>query len=153
LVLSFSGILYNDFQVRPAQVLNEIDCVLLRSIADAVARLPSQVQQQRVVVELPSNVFRDLNGDDGAPGLALEGEERGQEWGHGKGVWLRYPLSAPSTVHPGKGKRVEDKTGGGIDQGLFYYIKEGAESDLYWGHDGNARSLSHSLHTRGHLTR
>jgi hypothetical protein len=153
LVLSFSGILYNDFQVRPAQVLNEIDCVLLRSIADAVARLPSQVQQQRVVVELPSNVFRDLNGDDGAPGLALEVEERGQEWGHGKGVWLRYPLSAPSTVHPGKGKRVEDKTGGGIDQGLFYYIKEGAESDLYWGHDGNARSLSHSLHTRGHLTR
>ena len=52
LVLSFLGILYNDFQVRPAQVLNEIHCVLLRSIADAVARLPSQVQQQHVVVEL-----------------------------------------------------------------------------------------------------
>jgi hypothetical protein len=146
LVLSF-GDFYNDYQVRPAQVLDEINRVLLRPIADSVARLPSLEQQ--VVVELPSTVFRVVSGDEyelrGAPGLALETEKRGQQWGEGKGVWVRYPLSAGSaSVQPGKVEGVQD------DQGLFYYIKEGVESDLYWDYTGKPRSIAFDIHTGGH---
>jgi hypothetical protein len=60
LVLSF-GDFYQDHRVRPAQILAEIDRVLLRPIADSVARLASL--EHRVVVELPSNVFRVISGD------------------------------------------------------------------------------------------
>ncbi|GAB1318068.1 hypothetical protein MFIFM68171_08278 [Madurella fahalii] len=56
LVLSFSDLLYNDRRVRPAQALDEIDRVLLRPLAEAVARLPLRAQQQSVVVELPSKM-------------------------------------------------------------------------------------------------
>ena len=73
LVLSF-GDFYQDCRVRPALVLDEIERLLLRPIADAVARLPSL--EEHVVVELPSNVFGVVSGDNydlnGAPGLALE---------------------------------------------------------------------------------
>jgi len=131
LVLSF-GDFYNDYSVRPALVLGEIDRVLLRPIADAVARLP-QAQEQPVIVELPSNVFRDVHGDC-APGLGLEAEKRGEEWGEGKGVWLRYPLPSSSAVQG---------EGDGPGQDLFYYIKEGAESDLGWDYNDNPRSLSY----------
>ncbi|KAH6637369.1 hypothetical protein F5144DRAFT_629262 [Chaetomium tenue] len=56
LVLAFADSLYHDSQVRPVWALEEIDRLLLRPIADAVARL-QHPQRQHVVVELPSNVF------------------------------------------------------------------------------------------------
>jgi hypothetical protein len=146
LVLSF-GDFYQDHRVRPAQILAEIDRVLLRPIADSVARLASL--EHRVVVELPSNVFRVISGDKhelcGAPGLALETEEREGQWGEGKGVWVRYPLSGCSAAgHPAKVVGVED------DQGLFYYIKEGIEGDLYWDYSGKPRSTAFGIHAGGH---
>jgi hypothetical protein len=147
LVLSF-GDFYQDHRVRPAQILAEIDRVLLRPIADSVARLASL--EHRVVVELPSNVFRVISGDKhelcGAPGLPLETEERGGGWGEGKCVWVRYPLSGcPSAAgHPAKVAGVED------DQGLFYYIKEGIEGDLYWDYSGKPRSTAFGIHAGGH---
>ncbi|WYZ42086.1 hypothetical protein EsH8_V_000981 [Colletotrichum jinshuiense] len=113
LVISFSGQLYNDPLVRPASRLPEIDRLLLRPFAAALAPLAPQLEKQ-VVVELPSNVFRDLKG------LGLEEERRGDEWGDGKGSWLRYAI-------------------GDSD---YYYIKEGEESDLHWDHEGNARRSS-----------
>ena len=151
LVLSFTDGLYSDFQARPARVLDEIDRLLLRPIADAVARLP-QAQRQHVVVELPSTVFGDLNGTwKGPPGLGLEVEKRGEEWGDAQGDWLRYPLCASSAAHSGhsdaEGNKVESATGGGIDRDLFYYIKGGPESDLFWDHAGNARSLQFDSNT------
>ncbi|KAL8294395.1 hypothetical protein RB597_007913 [Gaeumannomyces tritici] len=112
LVVSFSGVLYNDWRVRPAGRLPEIDRLLLRPVALALAHIAPQLEKH-AVVELPSNVFRDLEG------FGLEEEQRGDEWGHGKGSWLRYPI-----------------------RDSFYYIKEGEESDLYWDHEGNHGSMS-----------
>ena len=151
LVLSFTDGLYSDFQARPARVLDEIDRLLLRPIADAVARLP-QAQRQHVVVELPSTVFGDLNGvGKGPPGLGLEVEKKGEEWGDAQGDWLRYPLCDASAAHSGHsdadGRRFESTTGGGINRGLFYYIKKGPESDLFWDHAGNPRSLQFDTNT------
>jgi hypothetical protein len=34
------------------------------------------------------------------------------------------------------------KASGGTEHGLFYYIKDGAQSDPYWDYKGNARSVS-----------
>ena len=151
LVLSFTDDLYSDFQARPARALDEIDRLLLRPIADAVARLP-QAQRQHVVVELPSAVFGDLNGTwKGPPGLRLEVEKRGEEWGDAEGDWLRYPLCASMAAYSGhsntEGRKVESTTGSVVDRGLFYYIKEGPESDLFWDHAGNARSLQLDTNT------
>ena len=151
LVLSFTDGLYSDFQARPARVLDEIDRLLLRPIADAVARLP-QAHRQHVVVELPSTVFGDLNGTwKGPPGLGLEVEKRGEEWGDAKGNWLRYPLRAPSAFRSAHLdadiRKVENTTSGGLGHGLLYYIKEGTQSDLFWDHAGNARSLELEIDT------
>ncbi|GKT96996.1 hypothetical protein CT0861_01762 [Colletotrichum tofieldiae] len=120
LVISFSEHLYNDASARPAARLPEIDRLLLRPLALALAPIAPR-QEKHVVVELPSNVFRDLRG------LGLEEEQRGDEWGHGKGSWLRYA----------------------IDESSYYYIKQGQESSLYWDHDGNARSASDYLSRTG----
>lgn len=108
-----SEILYNDWRVRPAARLPEIDRLLLRPVALALAHIVPQLEKH-AVVELPSNVFGDLKG------LGLEEEQRGDEWGNGKGSWLRYP----------------------IGDSFYYYIKQGEESDLFWDHEGNHRSMS-----------
>ncbi|KAF7531576.1 hypothetical protein G7054_g8749 [Neopestalotiopsis clavispora] len=104
LVISFSDYLYNDSSARPKARLPEIQRLLLQPLAQAVASFAPQ-RKEPVVVELPSNVFCDLEG------LGLEKEQRGEEWGDGRGVWLRYS----------------------IEESFFYYIKQGVESDLSWG--------------------
>lgn len=64
----------------------------------------------------------------------------------GWGLWLRYPLSAPSTaVYSAKGEGAED------DKDLFYYIKKGVEAELlYWDSSGNARLIQAGAHS-GHV--
>ena len=124
--------------------MDEINRLLLLPIADAVARL-QHPQRQHVVVELPSNVFDDLNGAwnlQGSPSLGLEVGKRGGKWARGKNDWLRYPLSG-ATVHWAgvegeqvEGEQVEDSAGGRVDQGPFYYIKKALESELTWILDG-----------------
>ncbi|KAI4601580.1 hypothetical protein KJ359_011710 [Pestalotiopsis sp. 9143b] len=122
LVISFSDSLYNDRGVRPMGRLPEIDRLLLQPLALVVASFTPQLEKH-VVVELPSNVFVDLKG------LGLKEEQRGDQWGDGRGTWLQYP----------------------IGDSFFYYIKQGVESDLYWDHNGNPRSawanLAHSRRT------
>ncbi|TDZ33044.1 hypothetical protein C8035_v006224 [Colletotrichum spinosum] len=112
LVISFSDYLYNDWDVRPAARLLDIDRLLLRPLAAALGHLMTE-QETHVVVELPSNVFRDLGG------LKLKEEPRGDEWGDGKGLWLRYPTESS-----------------------YYWIKQGVESDLFWDCEGRPRRLS-----------
>ncbi|KAF6804028.1 hypothetical protein CSOJ01_10480 [Colletotrichum sojae] len=114
LVVSFSDYLYNDPSVRPKDRLPEIESLLLQPLALAAERLAPQLGRP-IVVELPSNVFRELGG------LALEEERRGDEWGDGKGTWLRYPISGSEG---------------------WYYVKEGVESDLFWDYQGRGRWLS-----------
>ncbi|KAH6624778.1 hypothetical protein B0J18DRAFT_465971 [Chaetomium sp. MPI-SDFR-AT-0129] len=119
LVLSFSDPLYNVRGVQPAHALAEIDRVLLRPIADAVARLPPSARRKRVVVELPSNVFSELNGikHKGVSGLGLEEEQKERE---------------------GLSDAESESGSGDYD---FYYIKQGVESlFLYWDYEGNPRS-------------
>ncbi|KAF9876844.1 hypothetical protein CkaCkLH20_05690 [Colletotrichum karsti] len=124
LVISFSDRLYNYPSVRPAARLPEIERLLLQPLALTFRHLAPQ-QEKPAVVELPSNVFDDLKG------LGLEEEQRGEEWGDGKGSWLRYP----------------------IDDSVYFYIKQGDESDLYWDHDGNPRWVSSAVnHTDPRLT-
>ncbi|KAL8381332.1 hypothetical protein RB595_005543 [Gaeumannomyces hyphopodioides] len=118
LVVSFSAVLYSDWRVRPAARLPEIDRLLLRPVALALAHIAPQLEKQ-AVVELPSNVFCDLKG------LGLEEEQQVDEWG--KGGWLRYP----------------------IRDSFYYIIKEGEESDLFWDHKGNPRSISHMINNGG----
>ncbi|KAL2019270.1 hypothetical protein VTK56DRAFT_9814 [Thermocarpiscus australiensis] len=137
LILSFSDHLYNDSRVRPAHALDHIDRVLLQPLADAISRLPPRVQQRHVVVELPSNVFCDLC-IAGVQGLGLEVEQRRPAWGDGKSVWLRYPISAPRCPRGDADERKQQDESGS----LFYYLKEGVESDLYWNSDGKAWRLS-----------
>ncbi|KAK4041493.1 hypothetical protein C8A01DRAFT_34446 [Parachaetomium inaequale] len=142
LVLSFSDPLYNVRGVQPAYALAEIDRVLLRPIADAVARLPLSAQRKRVVVELPSNVFSELNGikHKGLPGLELEEEQKERVVDDGRGLWLRYPLSARPSRQPRQGSPDAESESGSSDYD-FYYIKQGVESlFLYWDYDGNPRS-------------
>jgi hypothetical protein len=142
LVLSFSDPLYNVRVLQPAHALAEIDRVLLRPIADAVARLPLAAQRKRVVVELPSNVFCDLNGikHKGVPGLGMEEEQKEREVDDGKGLWLRYPLGARAPRPPRDGPSDAEPEPGSGDYD-FYYIKQGVESSfLYWDYDGIPRS-------------
>ncbi|KXX79364.1 hypothetical protein MMYC01_204702 [Madurella mycetomatis] len=120
LVLSFRDPLYCDFHIRPAQRLGEIDRVLLRPLAEASSRLPLRAQEQHVVVELPWNVFCDLNGLDRVSGLALEAEQKGEEWGDGSGTWLRYPVPAARSTHEGKEEKTQDGKGSQSNGGLFY---------------------------------
>jgi hypothetical protein len=132
LVLSFSDPLYNDARVRPRDALDEIERVLLRPLADAVARLPLPLRQEGVLVELPSNVFQDLGG------LGLEGEAKGYEVGDEKGVWLRYPLSRRHLAESVQSSQSASEPGNGSDG--FYYIKQGEESDLFWNWKGEPQS-------------
>jgi hypothetical protein len=44
---------------------------------------------------LPLNVFVDLYEMAKSRKNPLELEERGDEWGHGRGIWLRYPFTVP----------------------------------------------------------
>ena len=143
LVLAFTDSLYHDAEVRPVWALDEIDRLLLRPIADAVARL-QHPQRQHVVVELPSNVFDDLiDAWDGSPSLGLEVGERRKKWAGSPADWLRYPLSS-ATVHsawvegePVEGEPAEATANSRVDQGRFYYIKRALESELTWTtHDG-----------------
>jgi hypothetical protein len=145
LVLSFRDRLYNNREVRPAYALDEINRVLLRPLAEAIARLPLLVRQEGVVVELPSNVFEEVNGvrrKAGAPGcLGLEEEEdKVYEVGDGgsitQSVWLRYPLSRRPAVSDPAAER-------GHDRGDLYYIKKGPESVLFWDYNGTPRSRLH----------
>ncbi|KAJ5008841.1 hypothetical protein K4K57_009799 [Colletotrichum sp. SAR 10_99] len=108
LVVTFPKILDNERHADPDARLPEIDRLLLRPLALAFAHLAPQ-QQKQTVVELPSNVFRDIRGIGHRKGLGLEQEQRGDEWGDGRGLWLRYA----------------------IDGSLYYYIKEGQESEIY----------------------
>lgn len=117
LVISFSDSLYNDRGFRPTARLPEIDRLLLQPLALAVAPYTPQLEKP-VVVELPSNVFLDLKG------LGLKEEHRGDEWADGRGTWLQYS----------------------IGDSFIYYIKQGVESELYWDHDGNARSVWDNLY-------
>ncbi|KAF6835367.1 hypothetical protein CMUS01_05818 [Colletotrichum musicola] len=114
LVVSFSDYLYNDPHLRPKDRLPEIERLLLQPLALMAERLVPQLERP-VVVELPSNVFCDLGG------LELEEERQGDEWGDGKGTWLRYPV--------------------GGSEG-WYYVKEGVETDLFWDYQGRGRWLS-----------
>ncbi|KAJ0335194.1 hypothetical protein COL922a_009607 [Colletotrichum nupharicola] len=108
LVVTFPNILDNQRHADPDARLPEIDRLLLRPLALAFAHLAPQ-QEKHIVVELPSNVFRDIRGIGHRKGLGLEQEQRGDEWGDGRGLWLRYA----------------------IDGSLYYYIKEGQESEIY----------------------
>jgi hypothetical protein len=133
LVLSFGDPLYNDDRVRPRDTLDEIERVLLRPLADAVAHLPLPLRQKGVLVELPTNVFGDLGG------LGLEREEKGYEVGDEKGIWLRYPLSrAFRLAESVQTSRSASEPGNGSDS--FYHIKQGEESDLFWNWKGEPQS-------------
>jgi hypothetical protein len=133
LVLSFSDPLYNDRRVRPRDTLDEIERVLLRPLADAVASLPLPVRQKGVLVELPTNVFEDLGI------LGLEREEKGYDVGNEKGIWLRYPLSrAFRLAESVQSSHSASEPGNGGDG--FYYIKQGEESDLFWNWKGEPQS-------------
>ncbi len=125
LVLTFTDSLYHDAQVRPVWALDEINRLLLRPITDAVARL-QHLQRQRVLVELPSNVFDDLNGvqdPKDSPSLGLEVEKR----------MKIYPLSGATVHSDGVGSEpVEAAASDQVDQGRFYYIKRALTSELTW---------------------
>ncbi|KAI8185026.1 hypothetical protein K4K48_009923 [Colletotrichum sp. SAR 10_66] len=108
LVVTFPNILDNERHADPDARLPEIDRLLLRPLALAFAHLAPH-QEKHIVVELPSNVFRDIRGIGHRKGLGLKQEQRGDEWGDGRGLWLRYA----------------------IDGSLYYYIKEGQESEIY----------------------
>ncbi|KAI8264449.1 hypothetical protein K4K58_012357 [Colletotrichum sp. SAR11_239] len=88
LVVTFPNILDNERHADPDARLPEIDRLLLRPLALAFAHLAPQ-QEKHIVVELPSNVFRDIRGIGHRKGLGLEQEQRGEEWGDGRGLWLR----------------------------------------------------------------
>lgn len=119
LVVSF-GDVYNDFRTRPARALAEIEKVLLQPLAKSMSRLG---KLENVVVEMPSNIFRDLNGADGVTGLGLDKEKRGREWVAGEGLWLRYPVSSSVPL----------------------WIKEGVESNLFWDYNGQHHSYAFLL--------
>ncbi|KAF0321202.1 RES domain-containing protein [Colletotrichum asianum] len=108
LIVTFPKILDNERHADPGARLPDVDRLLLRPLALAFAHLAPQ-QEKHIVVELPSNVFRDIRGIGHRKGLGLEQEQRGDEWGDGRGLWLRYA----------------------IDGSLYYYIKEGQESEIY----------------------
>ncbi|KAK4465902.1 hypothetical protein QBC42DRAFT_217960 [Cladorrhinum samala] len=114
LVISI-GDVYYDSSVKPRYVLKEIEGVLLRPIVDAVAGMK---RLENLVVELPENIFEDL--DKGPPGSRLQlGEaHRGKVWSCGKGPWWSYP--GP-----------ED---------LSLQIKRGEDSDLFWDYKGVPKS-------------
>ena len=99
-----------------------------------MARLQHPQQRQPVVVELPSNVFDDLNGGfwKGSPSLGLEVGKRGEKWAQGKRDWLRYPLSDAAVHSVGVVEGEPAEAGGRGDQGRFYYIKRALQSELTW---------------------
>ncbi|CAH0050755.1 unnamed protein product [Clonostachys solani] len=122
LVISFTEYLYDDGATRPAARLLELKNVLLEPLAEALAPFAS-TQKQPFVVELPIGVFSDLVDFSG---FAREVREHrfAEGW-----AWLRYPI------------RCSDKE-------LFYYIKQGTESGLYWDHQDRPRTYGD---TWGHL--
>jgi hypothetical protein len=139
--------------------MDEIDDVLLRPLANAIASLPRR-QQQTVIVELPSNVFRDLCHVSEERGLTLEESDMDGR----RRVWVRYPVLKPqsnkdtSSIVNIQDANYEsdqrDHNGGSNDIDCFYYIKEGVNSELFWDSTGNARRLSQMpVHGTGGLVR
>lgn len=139
LVLSFTEALYFGSAVKPRDALDEIDQVLLRPLADAVACLPRQ--KWPVVVELPEKVFDAVRraARDQLLGLQPPIDEQHD------GVWLQYPLTPSGhQVNSGDGLspgassapnlRCRYDTDGDQygDQYSYYYIKEGVCTTRYW---------------------
>ncbi|KAK3370633.1 hypothetical protein B0H63DRAFT_487336 [Podospora didyma] len=121
LVLCFQDGLYNNPRQRPADALDELERVFLKPLADAVRGLPLRgTKEGGVVVEVPSNVFGELGR------LGLNVEVRGVEWASSSVFWWKYPIA-------------DDKSD---EKGGFYYIKQGAMSDLYWDCDGKPQRAS-----------
>lgn len=149
LVLTFEDGLYLDHRLRPGQVLDEIDRILLQPIARLVSKL-SRLEKP-VVVEFPSNLFTDLKGRDSQQRLSLR-----ESGGHHEGVWLRYPALSASKDdgHLEMDAAPHEALGGGpcdwsspsssasTDGACFYYIKEGVESNLFWNYKGEAQLRS-----------
>lgn len=146
LVLSFTEGLYRDGRVQPRLVLDKIDHLLFRPIAEAVVGLPLP-QKRPVVVELPYNVFVDLRH---AAYNRLMGLEPPVESQYGD-LWLRYPLpvkgeetipsdeQSPCATSASNVQYQDDRCG---DRHSFYYIKEGTYTDLFWNYKGIAQSAS-----------
>ncbi|KAK4452189.1 hypothetical protein QBC34DRAFT_41774 [Podospora aff. communis PSN243] len=98
LVLAFRDPKLSDYRDdNPDEAASRIDLAVLRPVAEAIGRLPPSSREQPVVLDLSNNLFRFLHR------LRLEGEEKDAEFGGGRQVWLRYPIS----------------------DGSFYYIKGG----------------------------
>lgn len=145
LVISFWECLYNDYKVRPLYVLDEIDRVLLRPLAEAIARLPLPARQKPVVVELPANIFQDLHGYKSSTGVELEAEYNDSDVGHGDSRWLRYPLSRRLAESDGSSPLASER-GHHSNSSDFYYIKQGPETDLFWDYKGEPQSYSYRIH-------
>ncbi|KAI6783371.1 uncharacterized protein J7T54_004398 [Emericellopsis cladophorae] len=122
LVVSFTDYLYEDHITRPAARLPELKAMLLEPLADAFAPLAS-TQKQPFVVELPIAVFDDLIH---LKCFATEAREHHfvEGW-----EWLRYPIARS-------------------DKELFYYIKQGTETGLFWDYQGRPGNYGHHS---GHL--
>lgn len=139
LVVCFEDHLYDDSKRRPSQALNEINDMLLQPLAKLVKSLPHL--DQPLIVELPYNVFTDLEDRASQQFLNLE-----EIKGHYEGVWLRYPvlpghLAAANGSQETLGKNPCDLSNQQPSQGgncYFYYIKEGVYSDLFWNFEGKA---------------
>jgi hypothetical protein len=88
LVLAFRDPKFSDHSDDNAEeAANEIDRAVLRPVADAIGRLPPRSREKPVVLDLSKNLFRLLHR------LGLEEEKRQAEFGGGRHVWLRYPVS------------------------------------------------------------
>ncbi|KAG9255875.1 uncharacterized protein F5Z01DRAFT_698561 [Emericellopsis atlantica] len=122
LVVSFTDYLYEDHITRPAARLPELKAMLLEPLAEGFAPFAS-TQEQPFVVELPIAVFDDLVD---LKVFAREAREHHLVEGW---RWLRYPIA-------------------GSDKELFYYIKQGTESGLFWDYQGRPGNYGHHS---GHL--
>jgi hypothetical protein len=149
LVLSFTEPLYSDGKVQPRLVLDEIDLVLLRPLAEAVVRLP-RPQKRPVVVELPYNVFVDVcsAGYNQLLGLQPPIDKKYD------GVWLQYPLPPRGDLVASSDKPSPNVSSApdlrcrydtDVDQYSYYFIKEGVDTNLFWNYEGIANLRSHMM--------
>jgi hypothetical protein len=143
LILTFTDLLYTNASVQPSRTLDEIDRVLLRPIAEAVASLP-QPQKWPVVVELPWNVFTALYSASFSRVLGLEQLKREllQD-----GNWLLYPLpgkgdEAAGNKKPSRRRDPKHRYDWDAEHYSYYFIKQGVFTSLSWNYLGNATLIA-----------
>jgi hypothetical protein len=149
LLLSFTGLMYNDYSRRPSEALEDMDTVLLRPLAAAVARLPQL--RVPVVVELPEAVCRELSSRESIAKLGIT-----VEWYPRTAYqsWIRYPVSTTSgsangddsgdiaTLTPDVQGNVAGET---ARENQFYYIVRGDEDSLRWNYLGKPYHPAHHI--------